>query len=155
MLDRIATVIKDRANQVVLRHPNRMRGFLYRPAVNEDAVHGDIGGIGTLDSIEDSETEHVAKLCEITYLQLDSQDELGFSRGLGNESPAIGEAHVLIVCDDSCVQPTSHDLIVTTVGNVAGFAFEITEVKSDVHLGSGTRRYTIQYRDELTWIAGD
>ena len=78
MLTQITDYINKQSDNVVLRHPNRMAGTLWRRCIDEDAAPDELayGGIGVLNEIEDEEQQFFTELCGVRVLQLSTDEEL-------------------------------------------------------------------------------
>lgn len=158
MQTQIVDFIKKASRNVVLRHPNNVRGVVFRRAVAEDETldDEDYGGIGTLDSIDDTESINFVRIGECTTLSVNdgSSDDRGRIAGVGDEATLVSQSIRLVVMDDCEYEELSlHDIIMFGQ-SPAAVGWEIVGIMSDVHMGGGTKRYILEYRDELSWWDG-
>lgn len=156
MLTQITDYINKQSDNVVLRHPNSMAGTLWRRCIDEDAAPDELayGGIGVLNEIEDEEQQFFTELCGVRVLQLSTDEEVGRIYSDGIESRNLTSAFWLVVSDNKQWEPALNDLIKIELEGLIAMVFEVIDIHSDVHLGRGTTRYEVQYRDELTWYVG-
>lgn len=160
MQTQIVDFINNASKNVVLRHPNRVRGIVFCRAVADDAPSesDNYGGIGTLDPIEDTESVNFARVGGCTTLTVNdgSSTDRGRIAGEGEEAALVSQSIRLIVMDDECEcrEPSIHDIIMFGT-SPAAVGWEIVGIESDVHMGGGTKRYILEYRDELSWWKGE
>lgn len=163
MLNSVPRDINKGSRAVTLRHPNSMpvvvyRKQLQRTAATSTAGIADFGGIGVLDSEDESEVDwlELGDAMQLATTPFQTSSVVNRGDALDHSYP---EMFVLIEPlvkpdDPAYFTPKKHDVVYVMIGQDVKIAYEIEDVQGDVEIAPYTRKYMLNKRDDLTYIGG-
>ncbi len=167
----VPVAISNAARQVTLRHPNSFPCVVSRkqvqrvelnPATGLPSEMGDaptMGGMGVLRSEDEAEIAYVelgqAKMLFAGPGQMPNRDTIDADNG----TLPMAQTEVTLECiadpgSPDYFVPDSGDLVAVDMGMGAVMAFEVDKPSSSVNVAPYTRRYLLNPRDDLSYVAG-
>ncbi len=163
MMNSVPTNISRAARQVTLRHPNSITCDVWRETILRQAPNSmggipTLGGLGVLDSVDESEIDYESlgegKVLIVEQYQASSVHDSETTVDMQYPQVLTVIEPLAEVGDPAYFVPKKHDLVFMQISSSIAIGFEIVDVVSDVNIPPYTRKYVLNKRDDLMYVDG-